>query len=192
MFATHGLPELLVSDNGTAFTSTEFLRHNGVRHLTSAPYHPSFNGLAERAVQTLKRYMKKGSDDDVQKQFSRFLFRYRSTPHTTTELSPAEMLMGCRLQTHLDLMRPDVSARVHARQCRQKTQHDCHSQQRSVADRLSVCLQLCYRSDMIGRYSCHHQWPVSDSGVSRWQDSPSPFGSHSPLACSSSHFDEHR
>ena len=50
MFATHGLPELLVSDNGTAFTSAEFeefLSRNGVRHLTSAPYHPSSNGLAE-------------------------------------------------------------------------------------------------------------------------------------------------
>lgn len=79
MFATHGLPEMLVSDNGTAFTSAEFqefLSNNGVRHLTSAPYYPSSNGLAERAVQTLKSYMKKGSDDDVQKQLFRFLFRY--------------------------------------------------------------------------------------------------------------------
>ena len=52
MFTTHGLPELLVSDNGTAFTSAEFqefLSFNGVRHLTSAPYHLSSNGLAERA-----------------------------------------------------------------------------------------------------------------------------------------------
>ena len=68
MFATHGLPELLVSDNGTAFTSVEFqefLSRNGIRHLTSAPYHPSSNGLAERAVQTFKDNMKKGSDDDV-------------------------------------------------------------------------------------------------------------------------------
>ena len=70
MFGTHGLPELLVSDNGTAFTSAEFqefLSRNGVQHLTSAPYHPSSNGLAERAVQTFKSNMQKGSDEDVQK-----------------------------------------------------------------------------------------------------------------------------
>ena len=53
IFASHGLPEILVSDNGTAFTSSEFgifLRQNGIRHITSAPYHPATNGLAERAV----------------------------------------------------------------------------------------------------------------------------------------------
>ena len=130
MFATHGLPELLVSDNGTAFTSAEFqefLSRNGVRHLTSAPYHPSSNGLAERAVQTFKSNM--SSDEDMQKQLSRFLFRYRSTPHSTTGLSPAELLMGRRLRTHLDFMRPDVSNRVHTKQGYQKTLHDRHARE---------------------------------------------------------------
>ncbi len=51
LFATHSLPELLVSDNGTVFTSSEFqefLKHNGIRHSTCAPYHPATNGLAEQ------------------------------------------------------------------------------------------------------------------------------------------------
>ena len=41
MFSCHGLPELIVSDNGTAFTSSEFqefTKRNGIRHLTTAPY----------------------------------------------------------------------------------------------------------------------------------------------------------
>ena len=57
MFATHGLPETVVSDNGTAFTSAEFrtfLKKNGIKQITFAPYHPATNGLAERAVQTQK------------------------------------------------------------------------------------------------------------------------------------------
>ena len=50
IFSTHGLPEMLVTDNGSVFTSTQFkqfLKQNGIRHVTSAPYHPASNGLAE-------------------------------------------------------------------------------------------------------------------------------------------------
>ncbi len=60
-FATHGLPEVLVTDKGSVFTRLEFedflLRH-GIRHVTSAPYHPATYGLAERAIQTFETAMK--------------------------------------------------------------------------------------------------------------------------------------
>ena len=61
-FAIHGLPDVIVSDNGTCFTSAEFKEYvskNGIRHITSAHYHPATNGLAERAVQIFKTGMKK-------------------------------------------------------------------------------------------------------------------------------------
>ena len=61
-FANHGLPEMVVSDNGQAFVSKEFeefTKKNGLRHVKSAPYHPSTNGLVERVVQTFKKAMKK-------------------------------------------------------------------------------------------------------------------------------------
>ena len=53
IFSTHGIPQTLVSDNGSVFTSQEFatfLSQNGIAHIRSAPYHPATNGLAERAV----------------------------------------------------------------------------------------------------------------------------------------------
>ncbi len=62
MFAMYGLPEQVVSDNGPQFTSeefAEFLKQNGVKHITSAPYHPSTNGLAERFVQSLKQALRR-------------------------------------------------------------------------------------------------------------------------------------
>ena len=52
-FATLGLPEMLVTDNSSVFTSsefTDFVKQNGIRHVTSSPYHQSSNRLAERAV----------------------------------------------------------------------------------------------------------------------------------------------
>ena len=61
-FSTQGLPEIIVSDNGSNFTSKEFetfLKLSGIKHITTAPYHPASNGLAERAVQTVKEGIKK-------------------------------------------------------------------------------------------------------------------------------------
>ena len=110
IFASHGLPEILVCDNGTAFTSSEFgifLRQNGIRHITSAPYHPATNGLAERAVQILKNSLRKSEPRCIDKQLARLVFHYRTTPHATTGISPAELLMGRPLRTHLDLLRPN-------------------------------------------------------------------------------------
>ncbi|KAL3099656.1 hypothetical protein niasHS_003111 [Heterodera schachtii] len=58
LFSRHGIPEILVSDNGTQFTSNEFdkfMAVNGVNHLFSAPYNPMSNGQAEGFVGTFKR-----------------------------------------------------------------------------------------------------------------------------------------
>ena len=114
IFATHGLPETLVSDNATCFTSSEFkefVTRNGIRHITSAPYLPATNGLAERAVQTFKSALKKTSVAEIETQLSRFLFRYRNTPHSTTGTSPAELLLGRRPRSLLTLMQPNTSTR---------------------------------------------------------------------------------
>ena len=133
VFATHGIPDTLMSDNGSAFTSAEFKEftdRNGIQHLTSAPYHPSSNGLAERAVQTFKSAMKKMTSGDIDTRLARFLFQYRITPHTATGVSPAELLMGRKLQSHLDLLRPDVGRRVQRRQSQQKAVYDQHAHER--------------------------------------------------------------
>ena len=135
IFATHGLPEMLVSDNGTAFTSSQFKHftsQNGIRHVTSAPYHPATNGLAERAVQTFKEYMKKTSKDSIDTRISRFLFRYRLTPHSTTGVSPSELLFGRRIRSQLDFIRPSIQQRVLVRQEGQKASHDQRAKDRTI------------------------------------------------------------
>ena len=68
IFSTHGLPEKVVSDNGSVFTSHEFaafMRDNGIIHVTSAPYHPATNGQAERAMQVVKQGLKKVTEGSL-------------------------------------------------------------------------------------------------------------------------------
>ena len=94
-FAVHGLPRKIVTDNGPTFTSQDFkifTERNSIKHITRAPYHPSSNGLAERAVRIVKQPLKSGEGNSIQEKLSKFLFKYRITPQSSTEISPAELL----------------------------------------------------------------------------------------------------
>ena len=119
IFARFGLPEHVVTDNGPTFISTEFesfLQRNGIRHLTSAPYHPATNGLAERGVQIMKAGLKKMKEGNLFTKLSRFLLSYRITPQSTTGVAPAELLMGRRQNcSRLYQARPGQEGREGAR-----------------------------------------------------------------------------
>ena len=128
LFAKYGLPEQLVSDNGPQFTSEEFadfMKVNGIKHIRSAPYHPSTNGLAERFVQTFKRAMKTSAQDEpnLNTRLSQFLLGYRSTPHATTNVSPGELFLQRKLRTRFDLLKPNVESVVTTKQSDQKTSY---------------------------------------------------------------------
>ena len=75
------------------------MQGNGIKHITSAPYHPSSNGQAERAVQTLKHGIKRIQEESIQVRMSKFLFDYRITPHATTGVAPCELLMNRKLRS---------------------------------------------------------------------------------------------
>ena len=99
LFATHGLPSGIVSDNASAFTSEEygeFLHLNGIKLITSAPYNPVTNGMAEKVVQSFKEAMTNMSGP-LPTRISIYVFASRTTPHTTTGIAPSELLMGRKL-----------------------------------------------------------------------------------------------
>jgi len=102
----------------------------------TAPRHPSSNGLAERSVRIFKEGMKKmdESGDTVLTKLSRFLLAYRSTPQTTTGVTPAELLFNRRLRTRMELSRPDVRQRAETQQQSQKGQHDNTRKERQFAE----------------------------------------------------------
>ena len=96
VFARHGIPMTLMSDNGPQFSSKEFQDFATTyhfHHITSSPHFPQSNGLAERTVRTMKKLLQ-GSKDPFMA-----LLSYRTTPMPWCLLSPAELLMGCQLKT---------------------------------------------------------------------------------------------
>ena len=114
LFARFGIPELIVSDNSPQLASEgfqAFIKSNGIPHITSAPYHPATNGLAEKLVQTFKQALRSmfQSSKPVKEKLTKFLIAYRNTPHSTTGESPAQLLLGRPLRTRLDLVKPNLN-----------------------------------------------------------------------------------
>ncbi|CAB4028524.1 uncharacterized protein K02A2.6-like, partial [Paramuricea clavata] len=124
VFARNGLLELLVSDNGPQFTAEDFqlfLKKNGVKHVTSAQYHPATNGLAERFIQTMKQSLTSMKEvlGSTQTKLSKFLMKYRNTPHRTSGETPSTLFMGRNLRTRLDLIKPNIRKHVIEKQVSQ-------------------------------------------------------------------------
>lgn len=123
LFATHGIPDVIVSDNGTSFTSVEFqdfLKKNLIRQALVAPYHPSSNGQAERMVQNVKNAIKKMTNsnglNDIQLALHRYLLTQHITPHCATARSPSEILMGRKIGSLFDRLQPDFRKEMLSKQ----------------------------------------------------------------------------
>jgi len=106
MFCRHGIPNSMKTDNGPQFKSTEFadyMRENGIKHNKSTPYWPQANGEVERQNRTLLKAFRAANAEsrDWRKEIPKFLLAYRSTPHSTTGKSPAEMLFNRKIRTKL-------------------------------------------------------------------------------------------
>lgn len=85
IFSSHGLPEVLVSDNATIFNSeefTQFCQRNGIFQKFTAPGHPATNSLAERYVQILKKKLKAMEHEPgtITFKVENILYRFRATP----------------------------------------------------------------------------------------------------------------
>ena len=110
VFACHGIPVRLRSDNGPQFSSLEFRRFcqtHGIDHETSSPHFQSSNGEAERAIQTVKKLWKKSEDRQLA------LLDYRTTPLEGLQLSPAQLLMGRRPRNTLPASKELLKPRIH-------------------------------------------------------------------------------
>jgi transposase InsO family protein len=134
LFARHGLPKEVVSDNGPQFASREFgefLRRNQVKHTLVPAYHPASNGAAEKSVQTVKNALKKYLFEEIgtekttmQQKLDNFLLTYRTTPHSTTNCSPASLFYKRDLRTRFTLLRPDLQSEIIEKQQKQMKYHD--------------------------------------------------------------------
>ena len=104
-FSRYGIPDLLITDNAPQFACDEFrlfTNEYSIQHRTSSPLYPQSNGMAEKAVQTVKNLLKKAIHDKQDPYIA--LLDYRNTPFSDTLGSPAQRLMGRHTKTLIPTM----------------------------------------------------------------------------------------
>ena len=118
LFSRVGIPEEILTDQGTNFTSNLMKRLHkelGITAIRTSPYHPETDGLVERFNQTLKRMLRKFVSDtgkDWDKWLPFLLFAYREVPQASTGFSPFELLYGWPVQGPLDLLKQNWEEKV--------------------------------------------------------------------------------
>ena len=133
VFAIHGVPVTLISDNGPNYASAEFHQFTQAwdfQHLTSSPHYPKSNGKAESAVKIMKSIITKANKDgaDVWKA----ILEWRNSPTPSQGSSPVQRLMSRRTRSFLpckaSMYQPEVQCAVPAQVVRKrqvaKSYHD--------------------------------------------------------------------
>ena len=109
VFASYGLPKVLLTDQGSVFTSRltrAMCQQFGIEKIQTSPYHPQSDGALERFHASLKGMLKKSGVElaEWDKQLKFLLFAYRSTPHCTTGYAPFTLLFGRDVRGPLDIL----------------------------------------------------------------------------------------
>ena len=103
IFSRFGIPYTVVSDNGKEFVSKDlkdWLAAQGCEKIDTPLYSPRSNGLAKRAVQTLKRSLKFYNKDigcSLITYLDKILFSHRNSSNARGD-TPAELLLGKNLR----------------------------------------------------------------------------------------------
>ena len=128
IFARHGIPEVVISDNGPQYSCQDykdFASKWGFQHKTSSPVYPQSNGLAERTVQTVKNLLQKAKASGEDPYLT--LLSYMNTT-LSDACSPAKLLMNRRLRTDLPTtskqLVPKILNRRHVQNCLTKRKNE--------------------------------------------------------------------
>ncbi len=116
IFAVHGIPAIARSDNGPPFNGEDYSRYLqalGIKVEWSTPKWPQGNALVEQFMQPLGKALNTAKLDGRpwRQELQRFLLYYRTTPHSTTGVPPAELMFKRTVRGKLPVLKKRIVRR---------------------------------------------------------------------------------
>ncbi|XP_062603618.1 uncharacterized protein K02A2.6-like [Saccostrea cucullata] len=149
-FARLGIPEEFISDNGPEFANHEFKNFSkeyDFRHITSSPRYPQSNGMAERAVQTIKNLFRKAQDDHKDPYIA--LMELRNSEIPGVKLSPAQLLFGRTTRTLVPTVKSKLRPMGFNSELVREELQNIKDAQKSLYDRNSKPLKPLDNGDVV-------------------------------------------
>ena len=100
-----GPPKEILTDQGKEFNNSimdKLVNYIGAEHITTSAYLPRCNGLTERFNSTLIKSLRKHCENfnlNWDKWIPYILYAYRSRVHSTTNMSPFEVMFGIKMNS---------------------------------------------------------------------------------------------
>ncbi|XP_025640755.1 uncharacterized protein [Arachis hypogaea] len=132
-----GIPEIVISDNGTQFADKkfrEFLEGQRVSHRFSSVEHPQTNGQVESANKIIVKGLKKRLDETKglwADELGSVLWSYRTTPQTTTGETPFRLTYDVEAVIPVEIGDPSPGKTVGGYD--EEAERDLIDEERSIA-----------------------------------------------------------
>jgi len=190
VFSVMGLPQVVHSDQGANFESTilkQTLQAYGITKSRTTAYHPQGDGMVERfnrsLLQLLRSYTQQEADWELHLPLA--LFAYRTAVHSSTGVSPFEMIFGRSSKPDSSSLQPSFDPSSYQAQLRAKlaTLQDfveTHMVEKASAQKTLYDIHSTKRSFKAGDLVWLSQ-PTAGKLDSRWDGSWTVQSIHSPV-----------
>ena len=125
IFATYGNPVVYISDNGPPFRSkmiSKYMKSRGIKHQFVTPIWPQGNAEVERFMSPLMKTIRIAHIEgkDIRKEINNFLFAYRNTPHSSTKITPANVMSNRKIRHNI----PDWTDKINQKKMNENLQEN--------------------------------------------------------------------
>ena len=106
IFASHGIPDKIKTDNGPPFNGNDFswyMQILGINWTTSTSLWPQGNSNVESFMKPLGKLIQTSyvEGKNWKRELNKFLLQYRTAPHTTMKVPPCELLFNRQVKGQL-------------------------------------------------------------------------------------------